>query len=90
MPLACLELDHDVIDIDLYGLRDEGLEHSTHETLVCRPCVLNTKQHDFIEKICHIRHEHCFVLVPLMHLDLVIPRISIKETKKLVLDHPVY
>ena len=55
-------------------------KHFIHKSLVCHPCVLQSKWHDLVTKE-PLAHDKCGLpLVCFIQLDLVVSRESIHET----------
>jgi len=81
---ACLPgFDYNVIYVSLYRSTYEVTEDLEHTLLVCSPYVLKAERHGYITKHSERSDERSRELVGLFHLDLVVPRISIKESQSL-------
>ena len=88
--LARVELHYDVVHVHLHTSADKTLEDLIHEPLVGRFSVLQTEQHHLIVVVSAVRHEGRLLLVPWVHTYLVVARVSVQETKDLVVGRAIY
>ena len=79
-----------VIYIDFYIPPNLWTKHAVNQTLICCPCILQTKGHHLITKQALTSDKGCLLLVYLIHPYLIVSRESIHKAKQLVTRSGIY
>ena len=82
-------LNNHIVNINFHLFVDHVMEEGSHGSLICCPCILEFKGHDFVIEYAPRGHESRLSTVFHGHLDLVVAQEAIHKGHHFVTDSTV-